>query len=119
MHIECLTRRDLPGLPNLLQGALGLIPGCLRTLTSLGEFGLLSRRIALQGLALPHRVLELLLDLVDPGLELLPSGLLLDSLPFGFDQGRFQGLDLGRRLCSHHGTRIIAYHFRLFFFSNP
>ena len=48
---------------------LGFNPGCLHTLTSLGKFGLLSRRIVLQGLALPHRILELLLDFIDSGLE--------------------------------------------------
>ena len=72
---------------------------------------LLNRRIALQGLTLLHCVLELQLDLVDPGPELLPIGLLLDILPFGFDHGLFRGLNLGRRLCSHHGISIIAYHF--------
>ena len=43
--------------------------------------------------------MELLLDLVDPGLELLTGSLLLDGLPLGFAQGLFQGLDLGR--CSY------------------
>ena len=97
-----------------MEGVLGFIPGLFRTLMSLDKLGLLSRRIVLQGLALPHRVLELLLDFIDPGLEPLTGGLLLDSLPLGFDQGRFQGLDLGRRLCSHHGILFIAYHFPLF-----
>ena len=89
LHEKCLTRRDLLGLLDLLEGALGFNPGRFRALTSLGEFGLLSRNITLQGLVLLHRVLELLLDLVDTGLELLTGGLLLDSLPLGFAQGLF------------------------------
>ena len=56
-----------------------------------------ARTLALQGFTLLHRILELLLDLADPGLELLTGGLLLHNLPLGFGQGLFQGLDLGRR----------------------
>ena len=99
MHTECLTRRNLPCLLDLLEGTLGLVPGRLRALTSLGEFGLFGRRVTFQGLALLHRVAELLLDLADPGLELLTGSLLLDGLVLGFAQGLFQGLDLGR--CSY------------------
>ena len=56
---------------------------------SLGKFGPLNRRIMLQGLAFFHRILELLLDLLDPGLELFSIGLLLNSLLLGFTQGLF------------------------------
>ena len=65
-----------------MDDGLGLIPRGLRTLTSLGEFGLLSRCIILQG-----RILELLLDFLDTGLELLTGGLLLDSFLLGLAQG--------------------------------
>ena len=106
MHTKRLTRRDFLGLLDLLEGALGFNPGLFRALAILGEFGLSSRNIALQGLALPHRVLELLLDLVDPGLELFTGGLLLVSLPLGFCQGLSQGLDLGRGSCTYYDTAV-------------
>ena len=78
----------------------------LRAPTSLGEFGPLSRRIMLQGLAFFHRILELLLDFFDPGLELLTGGLLLDSLLLGLAQGLPQGLDLGRGSCTYYDTTV-------------
>ena len=78
----------------------------LRALASLGKFGLSNRRFALQSLTLLHRVLELLLDLADPGLELLTGGLLLNSLPLGFGQGIFQGLNLGRRPYTYYDTPV-------------
>ena len=96
MHLKSLTRRDLPGLLDLLDDGLGLIPRGLRALTSLGEFSLLSRRTILQGLTFFHRILELLLDFFNSGLALLTGGLLLDSLLLGLAQGLPQGLDLGR-----------------------
>jgi len=111
LHTEYLTRSNLPCLLDLLEGALGLVPGRLRALMSLGEFGLFNRHVTLQGLTLLHRVMELLLDLVDPGLELLTGGLLLDSLPLGFIQGLLQGLDLGRRFYIYLDTSVNAYHF--------
>ena len=73
---------------------------------SLGEFGPLNRRIMLQGLAFFHRILELLLDFFDPGLELLTGGLLLDSLLLGLAQGLPQGLDLGRGSCTYYDTTV-------------
>ena len=79
MHTKHLTRRDLLGLLDLLEGTLDVNPGLFCTLASLGEFGLSSRNITLQGFALFHRVLEFLLDLVEPGLELFAGGLLLGS----------------------------------------
>ena len=58
--------------------------------------------------------MELLLDLVDPGLELLTGSLLLDSLPLGFAQGLFQGLDLGRCPYLYQETSVNTYHPTLF-----
>ena len=69
-------------------------------------FGPLNRRIMLQGLAFFHRILELLLDFFDPGLELLMSSLLLDSLLLGLTHGLPQGLDLGRGSCTCYDTAV-------------
>ena len=85
---------------------MGLIPCGLRALMSLGELGPSNRRIMLQGLAFLQCILELLLDFFDPGLELLTSGLLLDSLLLGLAQGLPQGLDLGRGSCTYYDTTI-------------
>ena len=68
LHGKSLTRCDLLGLLDLLEGTLGFNPGRFHALTNLGEFGLSSRNFALQGLILLHCILELLLDLVQPGL---------------------------------------------------
>ena len=106
MHLKCLTRRNLLGLLDLLEGGLGLIPCGLRALTSLGEFGPLNRHIMLQGLTFFHRILELLLDFFDPGLELLTSGPLLDNFFLGLAQGLPQGLDLGRGSCTYYDTMV-------------
>ena len=103
---------DLLGLLDLLEGGLGLIPCGLRALTSLCEFGALSRRIMLQGLAFFHRILELLLDFFDPGLEILTGGLLLDNLLLSLAQG----LDLGRGSCTYYDTAVNIQH--LFFFKH-
>ena len=67
MHNESLTRRDLLGRLDFLEGALGFGSGILRALVGLGKFGLLNLRITLQGLVLFDGVLELLLDLADKG----------------------------------------------------
>ena len=83
LHIKGLTRRDLLGLLNLLESTLGFNPGILCTLASLGEFALLIRNIALQGLAFLNDVLELLLDLTNLGLVFLAGGLLLCRFLFG------------------------------------
>ena len=53
------------------------------------------------------------MDLVDPGLELLTGGLLLDSLPLGYGQGIFQGLDLGPCPYTYYDTPVNTH--RLFF----
>ena len=60
----------------------------------------------LQGLAFLHRILELLLDFFDLGLELLTGSLLLDNLLHGLAQGLPQGLDLGRGSCTYHDTTV-------------
>ena len=60
----------------------------------------------LQGLTFFHCILELRLDLLDPGLELFPGGLLLDSLLLGLAQGLPQGLDLGRGSCTYYDTTV-------------
>ena len=106
MHLKSLTRHDLLGLLDLLEGSLGLIPCGLRALMSLGEFGLPSRRIILQGLTFFHYILEIMPDFLDTGLELLTGGLLLDSLLLGLAQGLPQGLDLGRGSCTYYDTTV-------------
>ena len=83
MHTKRLTRRDFLGLLDLLEGTLGFNPGLLCALASLGDFGLLIHNVALQGLAFLDGVLELLLDLTDPGLVLFTSDLLLGRLLLG------------------------------------
>ena len=106
MHLKCLTRRDLLGLLDLLEGGLGLIPCGFRALTSLGEFDPSNQSITLQGLTFLHHMLVLLLDFFDPGLELLTGGLLLDSLLLGLAQGLLQGLDLGCGSCTYYDTAV-------------
>ena len=92
LHTKRLTRRDLLGLLDVLEGTMGFNPGRFRALASLGEFGLSSRNIMLQGLAFLHGILELLLDLLKPGLVLLTSGLFLGSFLLGLGQGLFKDL---------------------------
>ena len=106
LHLKFLTRRDLLGLLDLLEGGLGLIPCGLRALMSIGEFDPLNRRIMLQGFVFLDRILELLLDFLDPGLGLLTSSLLLDSLLLGLAQGLLQGLDLGHGSCTYYDTAV-------------
>ena len=113
LHLKCLTRRDLLGLLDLLEGGLGLIPSGLRALMSLGELGPLSRCIILQGLTFFHRILELLLNFLHSGLELLTGGLLLDNFFLGLAQGLPQGLDLGRGSLTYYDTAVNIQ--RLFF----
>ena len=83
MHNKSLTHRDFLGLLDFLEGALGFNPGLLSALVSLDEFGLLIRNVALQGLAFLDGVLELLLDLINPGLVFFTGGLLLCRFLFG------------------------------------
>ena len=62
-----ITHRTLLGHLNLLEGLLGLGFGVLQALEGLSKLGLLSLRVMLQGLVFLDEILELLLDLVDPG----------------------------------------------------
>ena len=80
---------------DFLKGALGFGSGILCALAGLGKFGLLSLRTALQGLVLLDGVLELLLDLADPGLVLLARGVLLGRFAFGLRQLLLQGFHFG------------------------
>ena len=57
--------------------------GIVCALAGLGKFGLLILKIALQGLILLDGVLELLLDLTDPGLVLLARDTFLGRFVLG------------------------------------
>ena len=65
-------------------------------LADLGKFGFLILKGALQGLALFDGVLELLLDLADPGLLLLALGAFLGRFVIGLGQRLLQGRHYGR-----------------------
>ena len=52
---------------DLLEGLLGFSLGVLHALEGLHKLRLLSLRVMLQGLVFLNEILELLLDLVDPG----------------------------------------------------
>ena len=90
LHNECLTRRYLLGRLNLLEGLLGFGLGVSCALEGL------CKRVVLQGLVFFDKILELLLDLVDPGLLLLAFGVLLGHFVFGLGQRLFQGRHFGR-----------------------
>ena len=83
MHDERLTRRNLLGHLNFLEGALGFGSCILRALVGLRQFGLLRLTIALQGLKSLYRALELLLRLANPGLVLLARGVFLGRFVLG------------------------------------
>ena len=83
LHIKSLTRRNLLSRLDLLEGPLGFGSSVLHALEGLGKFGLLSLRITLQVLALLDGVLELLLDLANPGLLLLACGAFLGRFVLG------------------------------------
>ena len=83
LHNECLTRRNLLGRLNVLEVLLGFGFGILRVLEGLSKLGLLSLRVTLQGLVLLDEILELLLDLADPGLLLLARGAFLGRFVLG------------------------------------
>ena len=83
MHNESLTRRGLLGRLDFLKGALGLGSSLLCALVGLRKFGHLRLRITLQGLILIDGVLELLLNLTDPGLMLLARGAFLGCFVLG------------------------------------
>ena len=96
MHGDRLTRRNLLGRLNLLEGALGFGSDILRALVGLRKFGLLRPKIALQGLELLDSVLELLLGLVNQGLVLLTRGAFLGRFIFGLGQRLLKGRHLDR-----------------------
>ena len=96
LHNESLTRRDLLGRLDFLEGALGFGPGILCTLAGLGKFGLSSLIITLQGVILLDDVLELLLDLTDLGLLLLARGTFLGRFVLGIGQCFLECRHLGR-----------------------
>ena len=75
---------------------MGFNPGLLCALAGLSKFGLLVRIVALQGLAFLHGVLELLLDLPDPGLVFFAGGLFLCRSLLDLGQRVLEGLHLGR-----------------------
>ena len=83
MQDDRLTRRNLLGRLNFLEGPLGFGSGILCALVGLCKFGLLRLKIMLQGLELLAELLELLLYLADPGLVLLARGLLLGRFALG------------------------------------
>ena len=83
LHNKCPTCRNILGRLDLLEGLLGFGSGVLRALEGLGKLGLLSLRVALQGLILLNDILELLLDLADPGLVLLVCGAFLGRSVLG------------------------------------
>ena len=75
---------------------MGFNPGLLCALAGLGKFGLLIRKVAFQGLAFLHSVLELLLDLTDPGLMFFAGGLFFRRFLLGLGQRVLEGLHLSR-----------------------
>ena len=99
LHIEYLTRLNLLGRLNLLEGLLGFRFGILCTLAGLRKLGLLRLGVTLQGLEFFDEVLELLLDLIYPSLLLLALGVLLGRLVFGLGQRFLQGRHFGGGPC--------------------
>ena len=96
LHNKCLTRRNLLGRLDLLEGLLGFGFGILCALEGLGKLGLLNLRVTLQGLILLDEILELLLDLADPGLLLLARGAFLGRFVFSLGQRLFKGRHFSR-----------------------
>ena len=95
LHNECLTRRNLLGRLNLLEGLLGFGFGVSCALEGLSKLGLLRLRVVLQGLVFFDEILELLLDLVDPGLLILALGALVGCFVFGLSQRLLKGRHFG------------------------
>ena len=96
LHNVCLTRRNLLGRLNLLEGLLGFGFGILHALEGLNKLGLLILRFMLQELIFLDEILELLVDLADPGLLLLALGALLGRFVFGLGQCLLKGRHFGR-----------------------
>ena len=83
LHGERITRRNLLGRLNFLEGALGFGSGILCALTGHRKFGPMRLKIALQGLKSLDRALELLLRLANLGLVLLVRGAFLGRFVLG------------------------------------
>ena len=83
LHGERITRRNLLGRLNFLEGVLGFGSRILCALAGLRQFGLFRLTIALQGLELLDRALELLLRLDNLGLVLLARGAFLGRFVLG------------------------------------
>ena len=110
LHNKCLIRRNLLGRLDLLEGLLGFVSTVLCTLEGLLGFVssvlhaleglskliLLSIRVTLQGLVFLDEILELLLDLVDPGLLLLALNAFLGRFVFGLGHRLLKGRHFGR-----------------------
>ena len=95
LHNECLTRRYLLDCLNFLEGLLGFGLGILCVLEGLRKLGPLRLRVALQGLVLLDKLLELLPNLTDSGLLLLALGALLGRFVLGLGQRLLQGRHFG------------------------
>ena len=91
LHNKSLTRRDLLGCLDFLEGALGFGSGISCAPAGLRKFRPLRLRIMLQGLILLDGVLELLLDLADPGLLLLARSAFLGCFVLGLGQRLLEG----------------------------
>ena len=83
LHGERITRRNLLGRLNFLEGVLGFDSCILRAPAGLWKFRLLHLTIALQGLKSLYRALELLLRLANPGLVLLAQRAFLGRFVLG------------------------------------
>ena len=86
LHNEFLTRRYLLDRLKLLEGLVGFDLGIFCVLKGPRKLRLLSLRVTLQGLVFLDEILELLLDLVEPGLLLLALGTFLGQFVFGLGQ---------------------------------
>ena len=96
LHGERITRRNIPGHLDFLEGVLGFGSCILCALVGLHQFRLLRLTITLQGLKSLDRSLELLLRLADLGLVLLARGTFLGLFVLGLGQCLLEGLYLGR-----------------------
>ena len=84
LHNKCLTRRNLLGHLDLLEGLLGFVSSVLHALEGLSKLILLHLEVMLQGLKLLAEILELLLYLSHPSNLLLALGALHSRLGFGY-----------------------------------
>ena len=82
LHNECLTRCNLLGLLNILEGLLGFGLGVLRALEGLRKLRLLRLEVMLQGLELLAELLDLLLYLSYPSILFFTLGVLLGHIVF-------------------------------------